>query len=163
MVSSIFLSACSFEQIFSLLAKSEVEQSAGEQVEFSQTVVDEILGRIDTLKSEFEEYVDLTSTTDEGSFGTGFRNVYSMDEGFEHYVLAVMPNPEGDKFYEGWLVNSKTGEFVSTGVMETTYDGRAFELSFASGTDYTSYSKVVVTLEEIADGNPEIHVIEGDF
>ena len=87
------------------------------------------------------------------------------DGRFTHTVLADLPDPEEGSFYEGWLVRGEEGEddfsLISTGKMKVAKGG--YLLEFDSGNDFSDYSKVVVTLEKVADINPESHILEGDF
>lgn len=84
---------------------------------------------------------------------------------FVHVVLADLPDPEGTDFYEGWLVRGKVGDdnfdFISTGKMIIAKGG--YLLDFESRDDLSEYMGVVITLEEVADANPETHVLEGSF
>ncbi|OGM19745.1 hypothetical protein A2686_05325 [Candidatus Woesebacteria bacterium RIFCSPHIGHO2_01_FULL_38_10] len=78
---------------------------------------------------------------------------------FEHSILADLPDPESGKFYEGWLV--KGGELISTGKLKIAKGG--WMLNFSSKTNYSDYSKVVVTIEEKEDKTPEKYILEGSF
>lgn len=74
--------------------------------------------------------------------------------------IANLPNPEGDSFYEGWIVNPETKDFISTGklsLVDSTWIN-----SFQSEKDYTSFSKYVLTLEpNDNDPAPAKHITEG--
>lgn len=157
------LSACSPEEIFSLLAQSEVEQGASQAVENSQRVIEEKMAEAESLASQYSDATELSDVTGGTSIGTAYRNQYSSTDGFTHYVTVVVPRPEGENFYEGWLVNPTTGDFISTGRMELDADNISNVLTFTSPTDYTDYAKVVITLETIADDTPEEHILEGSF
>ena len=99
----------------------------------------------------------------QGSYGQAFRNEYSTTDGFVHEVVAVLPPFEEEtSFYEGWLVNPKTQQFISTGVMKTNEDGSR-SLEYSNETDYTQYSKVIITAEHDLDPAPGEHIIEGTF
>ena len=85
-----------------------------------------------------------------------------MDGKFVHTVDADIGDPAEGKFYEGWLVGGFG--FVSTGKM--VKEGNQYVLQFESQEDMSSYGKVVITEETLADGldnNPEAHVLEGNF
>ena len=162
LVVALTLSACSPEELFGLLARSDVEQAADEQLDYASDVIKDKQAEMETLKNRFDEAVTLTDLTDEGKFGVAGRS-YSPERGFEHEVLAVLPFLEGETFYEGWLVVPGTDTFVSTGTMRATADQKAFELLFSSGEDHRDYSQVVITLETVEDDLPEEHVMEGRF
>lgn len=101
----------------------------------------------------------------EGHEGSAIATRNYQDGTFEHTVLADLPQPEGDRFYEGWLVRGEEGDdnfdVISTGRMREAKGG--WVLEYSSGEDLTDYGKVVITLEEVADSNPEQHVLEGSF
>lgn len=102
------------------------------------------------------ETADLTDVT--GGTGKGIATRKLENGTFTHAVLADLADLETG-FYEGWLV---TGDkFISTGKMRIAKGG--YLLEFSSSTDYSDYTKVVITLETIFDETPEIHVLEGSF
>ena len=78
---------------------------------------------------------------------------------FTHTVLADLPDPETGAFYEGWLVKDES--VISTGRLRIAKGG--YLLEFQSSTDYLEHSDVVITLEKVADSNPEEHILEGSF
>ncbi len=84
---------------------------------------------------------------------------------FTHTILADLPDPEKGSFYEGWLVRGEEGSadysLVSTGRIRLAKGG--YLLEFESATDYSDHKKVIVTLERVADKNPEKHILEGNF
>ena len=84
---------------------------------------------------------------------------------FTHAVLADLPDPEGSKFYEGWLVRGDVGdddfEVISTGKMVIAKGG--YLLEFTSSRDLSTHPNVVITLETAFDDTPEKHILEGSF
>src|SRR3989344_8613432 len=84
---------------------------------------------------------------------------------FTHMVLVDLPDPAVGTFYEGWLVRGKMGDanfaYISTGRMRVAKGG--YLLEFNSGTNYSDYTGVVVTVEKVNDKTPETHVLEGSF
>lgn len=85
---------------------------------------------------------------------------------FTHTIKTQLPtiDPSGS-FYEGWLVRLVPYSFFSTGEMITNKEGQyVLEWKGDSETDYSGYTKIVVTLEA-RDGNPDPseHVLEGVF
>jgi hypothetical protein len=71
--------------------------------------------------------------------------------------------PLGDGYYyEGWIVNRKTREVVSTGRAELV--GEEFVNGFESFDDLRAFDFFVLTLEP-DDGNPapDEHILEGTF
>jgi len=84
---------------------------------------------------------------------------------YTHTVIADLPDPVGGTFYEGWLMrgNPEDDNFdvVSAGKMVIAKGG--YLLNFESSTDYSDYQNVVITLEKVADNNPEEHILDGSF
>lgn len=162
---TILLSACSPEDLFSMLAQSEVEQAAGEQVKNSEETVLDFETLIKEKSADFENSTKLTSVINDVSYGTALVNYISTNnKEFSHQVWAVLPPLEEEgAFYEGWLVDSSTGKFVSTGPMKLFEDDKTRYLEFYTNVDYASYSQVVITKELIKDKTPETHIIEGEF
>jgi len=77
-----------------------------------------------------------------------------------HAKFKDLTDPEGDDFYEGWLVQKSPFKFISTGELKKA-DGNYIN-HFESSTDYRSYDFYVLTLEP-NDGNPAPadHIFEG--
>ncbi len=85
-----------------------------------------------------------------------------LDGKFSHSVEADISDPASGKFYEGWLV--KGSSFFSTGKM--TKENGKYVLKYQSTDDQRDYNEVVITEETESlglDGNPEAHVLEGEF
>lgn len=103
--------------------------------------------------------VDLEDVSGGDSFGMAF---ILRDQGkLYHLVIADLSTPRQGYSYEGWLVNSDTNDFFSTGVM----DEKAGDwiLEFESDSIYQDYNLVVITLESVVDEIPEDHILEGEF
>lgn len=120
----------------------------------------------EAFRLEIPEDVDKAELKDiSGGNASGIATRKVEDERFTHTILADLPDPEEGSFYEGWLVRGEEGEddfsFISTGKMKVAKGG--YLLEFDSGNDFSDYSKVVVTLEKVADINPERHILEGEF
>jgi hypothetical protein len=102
---------------------------------------------------------DLADVSGGASTGTGY---LVRDAGpLKHRVEANLPFPDGDNFYEGWLVKkSPTLEFFSTGEMMEMGEGH-YSLDYSSDQEYLGYDEVVITLETKRDAIPEKHILEG--
>lgn len=84
------------------------------------------------------------------------------DGTYSHSVQANIAIPEDGFFYEGWLVNEKTKEFVSTGQMHNNFGDVRHYLQFEEKKDLRAYAKVIITLEpDDGDPAPAKHVAEG--
>jgi len=162
---TILLSACSPEDLFSMLAQSEVEQAAGEQVETTKKTVFDFESLIEQKSANFENSTKLTSVVNDGSYGTAFVNyLTSSNKEFSHEVWAILPPLEEEgAFYEGWLVDPISEKFISTGPMKISDDQKTRSITFFTNVNLQSYSKVVITKELIKDKTPEKHIIEGEF
>lgn len=114
----------------------------------------------DAFKVEIPEDVDKAELKDVAGEDTSAIATRKFENArFTHTVLADLPDPEMGSFYEGWLV--KEDEVISTGRFSVAKGG--YLLEFSSNTDYSEYSDVVITLEKVADKNPEKHILEGSF
>jgi len=77
-------------------------------------------------------------------------------------VIVNLPQPANDDFYEGWLVQKEPFKFISTG--KTVQKEGAEVNTFSSNTDYSTYSRYVLTLEpNDGDPAPADHIVEGDL
>ena len=97
--------------------------------------------------------------------GSGTAESSYVNGKYVHTVEAELQDPPEDKFYEGWLVRKTPFDFISTGELTKTEEEK-YTLEFTAEEDYTGYTGIVVTEETKAkglDGNPEAHVLEGDF
>jgi len=102
--------------------------------------------------------VDLKAVSDVEGMGIATKKF--KDGKFSHTVLADLPDPSDNMFYEGWLSNT-SGDSVSTGKMRLAKGG--YILEFESAKDYSQYNKVTVTLEKTFDKVPEKRILEGSF
>lgn len=81
---------------------------------------------------------------------------FSLESGFEW-----LNDPQGDDFYEGWLVQQSPFKFISTWVAEKQWS--KYVNDFTSTIDYTNYDFYVLTLEpNDGDPAPADHILEGN-
>jgi len=73
-----------------------------------------------------------------------------------------LPQPQGDDFYEGWVVRRDPFEAISVGRVEKI--SGAYINSYISSTDLTDHAFYVLTLEP-NDNNPAPadHIVEGEM
>lgn len=84
-------------------------------------------------------------------------NQYLMFATFEN-----IPDPQGEDFYEGWVVQREPFMFISTGVVEQV-DG-SYTNAYRSDQDLTSYDFYVLTIEpNDEDPAPADHIVEGEM
>ena len=127
------------------------------------SIEEELEQRFGTEIPDDVEKAELGDVTGGASTGIATRK---LENGvFSHSVLADLPDPAGGRFYEGWLVRGEEGDenfaVISTGRMRIAKGG--WVLDFQSDSDLSDYSNVVITLEEVADATPEVHILEGSF
>lgn len=113
----------------------------------------------ESISDMFDYYGKLSDVSGGSSTGeAGFS--FNASQFTMKAEIANLPNPEGDSFYEGWIVNPETKDFISTGklsLVDSTWIN-----SFQSEKDYTSFSKYVLTLEpNDNDPAPATHILEG--
>jgi hypothetical protein len=115
------------------------------------------------MYSSNPDTITITLQGVDGHSGTGIAYSLMNNGEYFHMVEATLPDPQPDTTYEGWLVNSKTGSFISTGVLQKTGEG-TYMLHYQEeleDNDYAGFDKIVITLETIIDENPEVHVLTG--
>jgi hypothetical protein len=78
---------------------------------------------------------------------------------FEHTIIASLPDPGPDEFYQGWL--AKGEEIIPTAKMEEKKGG--WVLSYTTDEARQDYDQAVVSLETQDDDQPEEKVLEGEF
>lgn len=100
--------------------------------------------------------------------GSGVASRAMAGEVFVHEVRAKLAEPATGKFYEGWLVKTEPElTFFSTGMLEAEEEEESmYLLVYTAQEDFPGYYRVVITEETAVnglDGEPEAHVLEGDF
>lgn len=74
------------------------------------------------------------------------------DNRFLHTLQVNLALPKNGSFYEGWLLDPKSGKRISTGHLKSLFGDVRHNLSFETAEDLRALSKVVITLEK-DDGN----------
>lgn len=106
---------------------------------------------------ENADRAELLSVSADAGMGEAWR---TFENGkFNLTIMADLPAPSAGHFYQGWISNGKS--LISLGGLGTTKGG--YLVNFSENKNYSSYNKVVVTLEKLFDGSPEEHVLEGSF
>ncbi len=113
----------------------------------------------DVTKGEVVRGVTTTERT------TGFGTARLTDVGYElEVVFEALPVPQGDDFYEGWIVRPGDNfSVLSTGalVLEDTGTG-SYSNSYRSDEDLLDHDFYVLTLEpNDGDPAPADHILEG--
>lgn len=110
--------------------------------------------------SDVTEGAEIRGITTEGN-ATGVAKAnwdgsqYLMVASFEN-----LPEPQGEDFYEGWIVRQDPFEFISTG-KAVLVDG-VYVNGYRSDMDLTEYDFYVLTLEpNDGDPAPADHIVEG--
>ncbi len=76
-------------------------------------------------------------------------------------IFSFLPKPEGDDYYEGWIVRMNPPSVISTGRLEEIGSG-AFSNMYLSEQDFSDHDFYVLTLEpNDGDASPGGHVLEG--
>ncbi len=143
---------------------SENKELQQKQEELQMMVTDEPGNELLNLliKENFDFEANLVDVSGGDATGTAMAK-YRAETKYQ--LLAEfedLPELEEGYFYEGWLVRPEPFEFISTGKVELV-EGDWYDV-FESDTDYTEYSKYVLTLEpDDGDPAPADHVVEGSF
>lgn len=88
---------------------------------------------------------------------------YAIDNTFELLVdfIALREAPQG-YFYEGWLVDTDTSDFFSTGEVSINPSRGIYQDAFLVNEDLRAYDFYVLTLEpDDNDPAPADHILEG--
>jgi hypothetical protein len=72
------------------------------------------------------------------------------------YTMTGLSNLGPDQAYEGWLVNSSSGDLVSTGVMNAPVGSISHVWDSPDGTNLIAeYDTVVISIEPVPDSDPD--------
>lgn len=126
------------------------------------------------VKQELENIVSRTLPTDaeqatlrdvSGQGAQGFATRKFENQQFELTILADLPSPQPNNFYQAWLVKGQPDQedfnLISLGKLNSRKGG--WILDFTSNLDLTDHQGLVVTLETTDDQTPETHILEGNF
>lgn len=146
-----------------LFRKPQVPQVGQNETNESVFVSAEMEKAFNVVIPDNAETAKLVAVT--GGSGSAVATRLFENNSFTHVVLADLPDPEINTFYQGWLARGIAGEpnfeIVSTGEMSMVKGG--YLLEFTSSTNYSDYSKVIITKETTRDTLPEVYVLEGNF
>lgn len=138
---------------------SQEAEESSQTPEMVENNPDELITLI--LEDENTQFTPLENLAGDGGLGKAY--LLTTDEPkLYHYVEADLIAPADGQFYEGWLVNPTTNEYFSTGELQVNEEGNYY-LLFTSDDLYDGFSKVVITSEQLNDGTPEQHILEGTF
>jgi hypothetical protein len=138
--------------------RAEVLPAEGQGVEIEDRA-SELAKRFGVILPDNLEQAELKDVTGGVSGGIATRSY--ADGKFELTVLAELPEPGVQKWYEGWLVRNEPFSSLYAGKLSVAKGG--FLLEFSDDMDWRDHAKVVVTLEKKDDRQPETHVLEGEF
>lgn len=114
---------------------------------------------LDVTEGEVVRGVQTTETTS-GVAEAG----YTSDEYLMSATFTDLPTPQGDDFYEGWVVRKGLRfSVISTGPLTNEGDG-TYTNVFTSDENLLDHSFYVLTLEpNDGDPAPADHILEGDM
>lgn len=156
----ILLSACSFEEIFSKLATSDIEQGARE--EFTQSkAIEAKQAKIDLKKQMYQESIELKNVSESNKFvAMAYRN--SNQGKVSISVEAMLSNPIKG-VYEVWLRGGKTDkENYHLGALQYNQTDD-YSLDVTLDKPLTDYNTVLISREENLDDTPETIIMTGAF
>ena len=109
------------------------------------------------------EPTKITLSDVSGGEGHGIANRIYANQQFIHTVTAQLPALSNSNFYNGWLAKQNNGnwDYIDSGKMQDS--NGEFYLEFRSDTDYSTYSKVVISLQDKTTSAPEKPILEGEF
>ncbi len=84
----------------------------------------------------------------------GLTKVHVFEKGMSLHTLQInISLPPDGYFYEGWLINTKTNERLSTGHLKSLFGDVRHNLDYQADRDLRAFTKVIITLER-DNGNP---------
>lgn len=102
-------------------------------------------------KEVFFAYGAIAGTSSVPANGLG--KIHVFEKGKSLFTLQVnIALPKDGTFYEGWLINPKTGERISAGHLKSLFGDVRHNLDYQADQDLRAFTKVVITLEK-DDGN----------
>jgi hypothetical protein len=158
-IMSITLSGCSFSEIFSKLATSDIELGAKEAFDQSK-IVEAKQQKIDQMKKQYSEFIQLKNTTDTNNFvAYAFRTIDDNTTQIE--VEAMLINP-GIEMYEVWLRGANPKKIAHLGAMKfnNTDD---YSFSYTSPQKMSEYNSILISREATPDDKIETIVMIGGF
>ena len=159
---SILLSGCSPTSFFSKIARTNEEQGASEAVDLLK-IKEVKLAKIEAKKQSFPQSVELTKKEGDEieKLAYAYRNRYQVDNKSVIDIEAYLPNLDKG-YYEAWLVGDDPKKPLSIGAIE--YKGNSdYQLTFESTEDLTNLAQIFITIEEVADDQPETAIMAGVF
>lgn len=161
-LSTLALSACSMEDVFSLMAQSEVEKSASESVNSSVKIVENFEQIAASKRQSAIKTAKLDSTTGDGSFGYAFITEESGQTKIE--IIAILPpfQTETD-FYQVWLHDSQTNVYTSVGRMIWDEANSSRSLESKLPAKLSESVEVRVSAETQPGEQPSNTVLRGSF
>jgi thiol-disulfide isomerase/thioredoxin len=147
--------------VLGILMYAKGKRGTGQNIEHNIDESKSIVSDTNLIKGMYTYYGTLASV--DGSSASGEVGYSLLNSNF---VMSAKFNnlaePKDGYFYEGWLVDSTTNKFISTGKASSA--AGVWLNSFSSETDYTSYTKYVLTVEpDDGDPAPATHILEGEL
>ena len=158
----ILLSACSPGELFSQLAKSDIEQGAQEAIE-QQQKQNQKLELIEAKKKSFPQMTLLTVQNEDDAYqAIAFRNNYSVDEKSILDIEAILPDPETNTHYYVWIKNLQEKTCALIGNLSQR-DVDDYIFTYETDEDITNQSQVIISMDEEGATQPENIILSGAF
>ncbi|OGV92529.1 hypothetical protein A3B57_00340 [Microgenomates group bacterium RIFCSPLOWO2_01_FULL_47_10] len=157
---TLVLSACSPQQLFEQLAKSDIEQAASESVNQSNQIIDTFETLVTAKKAEFKVFAKLVSQIGDTSYGYMFQNG-AAEKVNTTEVHAMLPDLENETdYYQAWFVDGKSGKTVSLGRMVFNKESNSRSAVFNSPTQLTPFQRVFVAIQSNTSNVPGELILE---
>lgn len=142
----------------------EVKETTEQAPEIAvQDVEESLSSRLGISIPEEVERIALKDVRNEGASGLATRNF--SQTGYDHTLLAALPELVSGTSYQAWLVRGEKGgegySVLTTGSLHQAKGG--YLLQYHNDADLTDYQRVMVTVETVVDNQPETTVLEGAF
>ena len=127
------------------------------------SVQEKIQNKFNVQIPENVDQAELNDVTGQGYSGLATR-VYENGV-FNLTVLADLPDLTGSQFYEAWVQRGNPGDtnysLLALGRLQMVKGG--YLLDYTSGTNYSDYNEVTVSLETTLGQLPEKVILQGSF
>lgn len=140
---------------------NEKDSNEDSQPDLPQDEMSQMPGPTFPLKADL---VSVNDTLDGYNFSTSSGKAYlNLEKRTGIAIFENLPELTDDFFYEGWVVNTATSEFISTGKVDKINNVWTNTFTYDES-EINNYNRYVLTLEpNDNDPAPAGHVVEANF
>lgn len=145
----IIMSGCSFADLFSKLATSNLEQGA--QEEYTQSkIIEAKQQRIEQKKQQFDRWVELKNVNESANY-VAFAFLKQNGESTQIDIEAMLPNPD-HQTYEVWVRGKNLQDKISLGLLQFNQTDD-YGLSYSGKVDNIDDKNILISREADLNDN----------